>query len=176
VRRSLWRENWSTVYNCYWSSPVQSFLGPSPVFYCLRFETPQTCMARSPYLYPVGTGGPVIKPCLAYNLSALTTQKTQFFHFCGWAVVLLRTCCLATGTCLQSRCPETALVYPPIPRSLHSSDSTCYNTTGTRIATVESLLRAQGIWAARLPIQDMTYHQRCSGETVTRTHTSTCSS
>jgi hypothetical protein len=28
--RSLWRENGSAVYNCCWSSPAQSFLGPSP--------------------------------------------------------------------------------------------------------------------------------------------------
>jgi hypothetical protein len=35
------------VYNCCWSSPAQSFLGPSPsglmtIFYSLRFETPPT--------------------------------------------------------------------------------------------------------------------------------------
>jgi hypothetical protein len=39
-----WRVDGSVVYNCYWPSPAQSFLGPSPVglvmiFYCLRFET-----------------------------------------------------------------------------------------------------------------------------------------
>jgi hypothetical protein len=28
---SLWREDTSVVYNCSWSSPAQSFLGPSPV-------------------------------------------------------------------------------------------------------------------------------------------------
>jgi hypothetical protein len=44
VGRSLWRENGSADYNCCWSSPAQSFLGPSPaglvtIFYCLRFET-----------------------------------------------------------------------------------------------------------------------------------------
>jgi hypothetical protein len=43
VERSVWRENGSAGYNCCWSSPVQSFLGPSPaglvnIFYCLRFE------------------------------------------------------------------------------------------------------------------------------------------
>jgi hypothetical protein len=42
-----WREDGSVVYNCCWSSPVQSFSAPSPaglmtIFYCLRFETPQT--------------------------------------------------------------------------------------------------------------------------------------
>jgi hypothetical protein len=35
----------SVVYNCCWSSPVQSFSGPSPtefmtIFYSLRFKTP----------------------------------------------------------------------------------------------------------------------------------------
>jgi hypothetical protein len=44
VGRPLWREDGSAVCNCYWTSPAQSFSGPSPVgivaiFYCLRFET-----------------------------------------------------------------------------------------------------------------------------------------
>jgi hypothetical protein len=49
------------LYNFCWPSPGQSFSGPSSaglmtVFYCLRFETPPTSRARSPYLYPPGTG------------------------------------------------------------------------------------------------------------------------
>jgi hypothetical protein len=45
------------------SSLTQSFLGPShaglvAIFYCLRFETPPTWRARSPYLYPPGAGWP----------------------------------------------------------------------------------------------------------------------
>jgi hypothetical protein len=45
------------------ASPVQSFLCPSPavlitIFYCLRFETPPSWRARSPYLYRPGTGCP----------------------------------------------------------------------------------------------------------------------
>jgi hypothetical protein len=44
-------------------SPAQSFSGPSPAglmttFYCVRFETPPASRARSPYLYPPGTGWP----------------------------------------------------------------------------------------------------------------------
>jgi hypothetical protein len=55
VGRSLWRENGSAVYISWWFSPAQSFLDPSPagfvtIFYCLRFETPPTWRARSPYL------------------------------------------------------------------------------------------------------------------------------
>jgi hypothetical protein len=66
VGRSLWRENGSAVYNC-WSSPAQSFLGPSPaglvtIFYWLRFETSPNWRARSPYLYPPGTGWPSYTP------------------------------------------------------------------------------------------------------------------
>jgi hypothetical protein len=41
--RLLWREDGSVVYNSCWSSPAQSFSGPSSIglvaiFYCLRFE------------------------------------------------------------------------------------------------------------------------------------------
>jgi hypothetical protein len=65
--RSLWREERSVVYNCCWSSPAQSFSGPSPVglatiFYSLRFETPPTWRVRSPYLYPQGTAWPSYTP------------------------------------------------------------------------------------------------------------------
>jgi hypothetical protein len=61
VGHSRWRQNGSAVCNCYWSSPAHSFLGPSPagfvtIFYCFRFETPPNWGARSPYLYPPGTG------------------------------------------------------------------------------------------------------------------------
>jgi hypothetical protein len=67
VGSSLWREKGSAVYNCCWSSPAQSFLGPSPVgvvtiFYSLRFETPPTWRARTPYLYPTGRGWPNYAP------------------------------------------------------------------------------------------------------------------
>jgi hypothetical protein len=57
--RQLWvcwcREDGSIIYSCCWSSPAQSFSSPSPAglmtaFYFLRFETPPTWRARSPYL------------------------------------------------------------------------------------------------------------------------------
>jgi hypothetical protein len=59
----FWREDVS-VYNCCWSSPAQSFSGPSPaglmtIFYCLGFETPSTWGGgKFPYLYPPGIGWP----------------------------------------------------------------------------------------------------------------------
>jgi hypothetical protein len=64
VGRPLRREGVSVIYSCYWASPTQSFTGPSPtglitIFYCLRFETPPTWRAWSPYLYLTG-GGPAI--------------------------------------------------------------------------------------------------------------------
>jgi hypothetical protein len=67
MQHTLWREDGSVVYNFCWSSPAQSFSGPSPaglmtIFYCLRFEIPRTWRARSPYLYPPGTGWPSYTP------------------------------------------------------------------------------------------------------------------
>jgi hypothetical protein len=60
-------EDGSVVYIRCWSSPAQSFSGPSPagimtIFYCLRFETPPAWRAGSPYLYPSGTGRPSYTP------------------------------------------------------------------------------------------------------------------
>jgi hypothetical protein len=47
-------------------------------------------------------------------------------HCFGPTVALLKICCLAMGTCLPSRCPGTALLYPLISRSLPSNGSTRY--------------------------------------------------
>jgi hypothetical protein len=63
VRRPLRQEDRCAVYNCCWSSSAQSFSSPNlpgliTIFHCLRFETPATWRARSPYLYPPGTGWP----------------------------------------------------------------------------------------------------------------------
>jgi hypothetical protein len=83
VARSLWRENGSAIYNCGWASPAQSFSGPSPrglvtIFYCLRFETPPTWRARSPYLYPPGTGWPSYTPrhWVPFSLPPTTCRAT----------------------------------------------------------------------------------------------------
>jgi hypothetical protein len=48
VGRPLWREDESVVYNCCWSSPAQSFSGPSPAG--LIFETSPTWRARPLHL------------------------------------------------------------------------------------------------------------------------------
>jgi hypothetical protein len=49
------------VYNCCWFSQTQPFSCLSPaglmtIFYCLRFDTPPSLSARTPYLYHPGTG------------------------------------------------------------------------------------------------------------------------
>jgi hypothetical protein len=67
VERLLCREDGSLVYSCSWSSSAQSFSGPSPlgltnILYCLRFETPLTWRARSPYLHIPGAGWPSYTP------------------------------------------------------------------------------------------------------------------
>jgi hypothetical protein len=61
VGHPLWREDGPVVYNCCWSSSAQSFSGPRPaeliaIFYCLTFEITPAWRAKSPYLYPPGTG------------------------------------------------------------------------------------------------------------------------
>jgi hypothetical protein len=64
---SLWRENGSAIYNCAGScqrshSWVLSPAGLVTIFYYLGFENPPTWKARSPYLYPTGTGWPSYTP------------------------------------------------------------------------------------------------------------------
>jgi hypothetical protein len=61
------REDKCVIYNCCWPYPGQSFSGLSlagvmTIFYCLRFETPPTWRARSPYLCPPRTGWPSYTP------------------------------------------------------------------------------------------------------------------
>jgi hypothetical protein len=58
VGRPLWREDGSVIYsyNCFWSLPGQSPAGPSPTE--LRPYLIWDRRARSPYLYPPGTGWP----------------------------------------------------------------------------------------------------------------------
>jgi hypothetical protein len=77
IAYSLTREG-SVVYNCCWSSPAQSFLvsgsaGLMSIFYCLRFETPPTWRAKSPYLYHPETGWPSYTPRQWVNFSPLPT-------------------------------------------------------------------------------------------------------
>jgi hypothetical protein len=83
----LMRGALSVVHNCCWSSPAQSFSGPSPAglmttFYCLRFETPPTWRARSPYLYRPGTGWPSYTPrnWVPFSLLATTSRATVYWN------------------------------------------------------------------------------------------------
>jgi hypothetical protein len=87
VGRPLWREDGSSVYNCCWSSPAQSFSGPSPsglmtIFYCLRFETAPTWRAMYPYLFPPGIGRPSYTPryWVAFS-SPLTARRATMEVF-----------------------------------------------------------------------------------------------
>jgi hypothetical protein len=83
--RSLWREDGSVVYNCCWSSPAQSFSGPSPVglvtiFYFLRFETSLFVTSYDSQVFdPASTRGQGTDfiNCSAY-VSARTAPKIPF--------------------------------------------------------------------------------------------------
>jgi hypothetical protein len=72
--------DWSVVYNCCWSSPAQSFSGPSsagimPTFYFLRFEIRPTWTSRSQYLYPPGTRWPSYTPRYWVPLSSSAVSR-----------------------------------------------------------------------------------------------------
>jgi hypothetical protein len=91
VGRHLWREGASVAYNWCRSSPAQSFPALSPawlmtIFYWLRFETPPTRRARSPYLYPPEQGGPVIPPGMGSFSWADIFKSTVCWDVtpCGW--------------------------------------------------------------------------------------------
>jgi hypothetical protein len=77
----LSREDESVVYNSCGSSPAQSFSSPIPVglmtiSYSLRFETPPTWRARSPYFYSPKRGWPSYTSKLWVPfLSSLTTRR-----------------------------------------------------------------------------------------------------
>jgi hypothetical protein len=75
VGRSLWRKDGSVVYNWCWSSPAQSYSGPSPVglatiFYCLRFENFLFVASYDSQGYGGG-----IRPCLHTRSAGLTNQS-----------------------------------------------------------------------------------------------------
>jgi hypothetical protein len=84
VGRPLWQEDRSVIYNCCWPSPVQSFLGLSPaglmtIFYCLRFETPQTWRGQIPvFISPQEQGGPVIPPGTGFPFRCLQDTELQW--------------------------------------------------------------------------------------------------
>jgi hypothetical protein len=61
LQRPLWREDRCVIYCYCWSSPAQS-RGTRRYFIVPILETPPTWRARSPYLYPPGTGWPRYTP------------------------------------------------------------------------------------------------------------------
>jgi hypothetical protein len=61
--------------------------------------------------------------CLPYNSSARPMQK----HPISNSTSIIARRFVAVGTCLPSRCPETALIHPLVSRSLHGNGSTHYS-------------------------------------------------
>jgi hypothetical protein len=94
----------AVAHNCYCASPAQSFSGLSParlvtIFYCLKFKTPKTWKARSPYLHLPAIGWPIYVPrhWVPFT-SPLTTHRATVevfgspphrFAFMLWVGVLL---------------------------------------------------------------------------------------
>jgi hypothetical protein len=123
----------SAVYNCYWSSPVQSFSSPSPsglmtTFCCLRLETPPTWRASSLYLYPPGIGWP------NYTLQSLGSLffPSYYSQSCGGGI--------------RTRLPGTDLSENDVSTELFPSNGcctvgclhSCYLTTGLHVSVLSS--------------------------------------
>jgi hypothetical protein len=73
--------------------------------------------------------------CLQYNSSARTTWKHPVSN--STSIVARRY--VYAGTCLPSSFPETALVYLPISRSLHSNGFTRYNSIILAVLLIGSI-------------------------------------
>jgi hypothetical protein len=137
VGRSLWREDGSVVYNCSWSSPVESFSGPSliglvMIFCCLRFE-------NSLFVASYGSqgNGEGIRPRLHTGVASNLSGKLLSFHNVPWTAyrtlnlrfvflvsVVTDYVRVITGTCLAKPLASTErsswLHYPGFQESYHS--------------------------------------------------------
>jgi hypothetical protein len=117
VERPLWRDDGSVFCTCYFPSPGQWFLGPSPfvlvtIFYCLIFETSLFVA----FYVSQGHDGD-IRPRLHTGLTGLPLVLffMTTFHGPHWKHLssILAFVLVSAGTCLPSRCSETPSVYLP---------------------------------------------------------------
>jgi hypothetical protein len=78
IRHSLWRENRSVIYSCYWVSPVQSFSGLSPVELII---VPYTLNSETQVKFKVILLPTVSRPVCS-DIRQLSENWVQyFFHF-----------------------------------------------------------------------------------------------
>jgi hypothetical protein len=80
VGRPVWTEDGSVVYNCFWSSTVQSFSGPSPTGHIPYFTVsdlrlPKPWGTGPPIYIPQEQGGPVIPQALGSLFVAYDSQS-----------------------------------------------------------------------------------------------------
>jgi hypothetical protein len=115
------------MYNCCWSSPAQSFSGQSTAglmttFYCFKFQTSPTWRARSPYLYPPGTGWPSYTPRHWITFRRLLRLAGLRWRYStppphGIAKCFVRACCIPSSRTAQKTplpivaCVSATLVY-----------------------------------------------------------------
>jgi hypothetical protein len=71
-----------SLYDWWFTQISSNSVGLMTIFYCLRFKTPPTWRARSPYLYPPKTGCPSYIPrhCVPFS-SPLTTHRATMEVF-----------------------------------------------------------------------------------------------
>jgi hypothetical protein len=117
-------------------SPAHSFSGPSPVwptviFYCPRFGTsllaPPTTRRASVEVFnlliPNNSRVALFAPVVSVIASRHGLTENPAFNNTSIVACVF----VSSGTCLVNRCLETAVVYPPITRTLHSNGSTHHN-------------------------------------------------
>jgi hypothetical protein len=126
VGHPLWREDGSVFYSCSWSSPAQTFSGPTPmglviILYCLRFETSLLVASYDSQGYGGGIRHNLHTGVTGttYKISSRTAYKTPFLY-CSAIVA-------SKFASLWSRYLASAVVWLIILRSLPSSRSTCHN-------------------------------------------------
>jgi hypothetical protein len=87
VRHLLWREDGPVIYCTIASGPCQSSHSwvqvpqNSRPYFTVSFETPPTWRARSPYLYPPGTGWPRYTPGHCVSFCRLLRLAGQWWRY-----------------------------------------------------------------------------------------------
>jgi hypothetical protein len=144
-------------------------------FYCLRFETTPTWRARTPYLYPPGTGWPGCIPghwilfsshewrlitCPTFIIPGRTEYRTL-----PWTVYVIRCSSVAAWTCVNSVATNPLL-----------SEPLSSNKLFRLITHLTTKIRSQLLHVSFFAFRERTwiYRRECKSERTTRAVRRTC--
>jgi hypothetical protein len=137
VKRPLWRVDGSVFCTCYWPSPAQRFLDPSPfvlvtIFYSLIFET-----SLFVAFYDSQGHGGGIRPRLHTGLASFGTSSSKWLHFelesryIASAPTTQKTPhAAAIVACLSHHCVATVSTLRFASRRIHWCAACCSATSG----------------------------------------------